>query len=102
GQAEYARIPYADIGPIKVSSHLRDEQVLFLSDIFPTGYMAAENCAIEPGDTVAVWGCGPVGLFAIKSAFLLGAGGVIAIDRFPDRLRMASERCGALTLNYEE
>jgi len=102
GQAEYARVPFADVGPIKVPAHLSDEQVLFLSDIFPTGYMAAEQCNIKAGDTIAVWGCGPVGLFAIKSAFLLGAGRVIAIDRFPDRLRMASERCGALTLNYEE
>ena len=83
GQAEYARVPFADIGPIKVPESLQDEQVLFLSDIFPTGYMAAENCDIQPGDTVAVWGCGPVGQFAIKSAWLLGAERVIAIDRFP-------------------
>jgi threonine dehydrogenase-like Zn-dependent dehydrogenase len=76
--------------------------VLFLSDIFPTGYMAAENCAIEPGDTVAVWGCGPVGLFAIKSAYLLGAGRVIAIDRFPERLRMAREKCRAEVIDYSE
>jgi threonine dehydrogenase-like Zn-dependent dehydrogenase len=102
GQAEYARVPYADVGPIKIPDGLSDEQVLFLSDILPTGYMAAEACGIKPGDTVAVWGCGPVGLFAIKSAFLLGAERVIAIDRFPDRLRMAGERCGAQTLNYEE
>src|SRR5213076_705297 len=102
GQAEYARVPYADVGPLKIPDGLEDEQVLFLSDIFPTGYMAAENCNIQPGDTVAVWGCGPVGLFAIKSAYLLGAGRVIAIDRFPDRLRMAAEKCGAVTLNYEE
>ncbi len=102
GQAEYARIPFADVGPIKVPAHLTDEQVLFLSDIFPTGYMGAENCSIKPGDTVAVWGCGPVGLFAIASAYLLGAERVIGIDRFPERLRKAREQCKALTLNYEE
>jgi len=102
GQAEYVRVPFADVGPLKVPGHLTDEQVLFLTDIFPTGYMAAEQCNIKSGDTVAVWGCGPVGLFAIKSAYLLGAGRVIAIDRFPDRLRMAAEKCGAVTLNYEE
>jgi threonine dehydrogenase-like Zn-dependent dehydrogenase len=101
GQAEFARIPYADVGPIQVPAHLSDEQVLFLSDIFPTGYMAAENCAIKPGDTIAVWGCGPVGLFAIASAFLLGAERVIAIDRFEERLRKAREDCNAETLNYE-
>src|SRR5581483_10403218 len=102
GQAEYARVPFADVGPIKISNGLSDEQVLFLSDIFPTGYMAAEACDIGPDDTVAVWGCGPVGLFAIKSAFLLGAARVIAIDRFPDRLRMAREQCGAESIDYEE
>ena len=102
GQAEYARIPFADVGPIKVPSHLSDEQVLFLSDIFPTGYMAAENCGIEPGDTIAVWGCGPVGLFAIASAFLLGAERVVAIDRFEERLRKARDECKAETLNYEK
>jgi threonine dehydrogenase-like Zn-dependent dehydrogenase len=102
GQAEYARVPYADIGPIKIPSDLSDEQVLFLSDILPTGYMAAENCDIEPGDVVAVWGCGPVGQFAIQSAYLLGASRVIAIDRFPERLRMAREQSKAETLNYEE
>ena len=102
GQAEYARIPFADVGPIKVPAHLTDEQVLFLSDIFPTGYMAAENCAIKPGDTIAVWGCGPVGLFSIASAFLLGAERVIAIDRFGERLKKAREHCHAETLNYEE
>src|SRR3954451_17662871 len=89
GQAEYARVPFANVGPIKVPDELTDEQVLFLSDILPTGYMAAENCNIHPGDTVAVWGCGPVGLFAIQSAFLLGAERVIAIDRFEYRLAMA-------------
>src|SRR5689334_5747749 len=102
GQAEYARVPYADVGPLKIPEGLDDEQVLFLSDIFPTGYMAAENCDIKPGDTVAVWGCGPVGQFAIVSAYLLGAERVIAIDRFPERLRMAREQAGAETVNYEE
>lgn len=103
GQAEYARVPFADVGPIKVDSSLTDEQVLFLSDIFPTGYMGADLCDIKPGDVIAVWGCGPVGQFAITSARLLGAERVIAIDRFPYRLRMASERAGATdTLNYED
>ncbi len=102
GQAEYARVPYADVGPLKVPEDLTDDQVLFLSDIFPTGYMAAENCGIQPGDTIAVWGCGPVAQFAIKSAYLLGAERVIAIDRFEYRLRMAREKAGAETLNYEE
>ena len=101
GQAEYARVPFADVGPIKVPDNLKDEQVLFLSDIFPTGYMAAENCNIQPGDVIAVWGAGPVGQFAIKSAFLLGAERVIAIDRFPYRLDFA-RRSGAEVLNYEE
>ncbi|HWE63977.1 MAG TPA: zinc-dependent alcohol dehydrogenase [Chloroflexota bacterium] len=102
GQAEYARVPYADVGPLKIPDGLADEQVLFLSDIFPTGYMAAEHCDIRPGDVIAVWGCGPVAQFAIKSAFLLGAERVIAIDRFEYRLRMAREQSGAETLNYEE
>jgi threonine dehydrogenase-like Zn-dependent dehydrogenase len=102
GQAEYARVPFADVGPIKIPEELSDEQVLFLSDIFPTGYMGADMCNIQGGDTIAVWGCGPVGLFAIKSAFLLGAERVIGIDRFPERLRMAREKAGAETLNYEE
>ena len=102
GQAEYARVPFADVGPIKVPDGLTDEQVLFLSDVFPTGYMAAENCRIRPGDTVAVWGCGPVGQFAIKSARLLGADRVIAIDRYPGRLRMAETQSGAEVLNYED
>ncbi len=101
GQAEYARVPFADFGPLKIENGFTDEQVLFLSDIFPTGYMAAENCDLQGDDTVAVWGCGPVGQFAIKSCFLLGAGRVIAIDRFPERLRMAREQ-GAETINYEE
>jgi threonine dehydrogenase-like Zn-dependent dehydrogenase len=102
GQAEYARVPFADVGPIKIPDGLADEQVLFLSDIFPTGYMGAEMCNIQPGDTIAVWGCGPVGQFAMKSAYLLGAERVIGIDRFPERLRMAREKTGAETLNYEE
>jgi threonine dehydrogenase-like Zn-dependent dehydrogenase len=102
GQAEYVRVPFADVGPIKVPDNLSDEQVLFLSDIFPTGYMAAENCNIQPGDVVAVWGCGPVGQFAIKSAYLLGAERVIAIDRFEYRMRIARDRAAAETINYEE
>ncbi|MGE0451641.1 MAG: zinc-dependent alcohol dehydrogenase [Vicinamibacterales bacterium] len=102
GQAEYARVPFADVNPLKVPAELTDEQVLFLSDIFPTGYMAAEACGIQPGDVVAVWGCGPVGQFAIKSAYMLGAERVIAIDRFPYRMRIARERAGADTINYEE
>jgi threonine dehydrogenase-like Zn-dependent dehydrogenase len=101
GQAEYARVPFADVGPIKVPEGLDDDQVLFLSDIFPTGYMAAEMCDIKPGDTIAVWGCGPVGQFSIRSAFLLGAERVIAIDRFPERLQMALDG-GAEPINYEE
>ncbi|MEA2731083.1 MAG: hypothetical protein QOF70_5558 [Acetobacteraceae bacterium] len=99
GQAEYLRVPFADVGPIKVPEGLTDEQVLFLSDIFPTGYMAAEFCNIQPGDTIAIWGCGPVGQFAIRSAFLLGAEQVIAIDSVPERLLMARE-AGALTLDF--
>lgn len=102
GQAEYARVPFADVGPIKIPEGLSDEQVLFLTDVLPTAYMAAENCNIQPGDVVAVWGCGPVGQFAIKSATMLGAGRVIAIDRFPERLRMAREASGVETLDYEE
>jgi threonine dehydrogenase-like Zn-dependent dehydrogenase len=101
GQAEYARVPFADVGPIKVPNHLTDEQVLFLSDVFPTGYMGAEMCDIKPGDTIAIWGCGPIGQFSIRSAFLLGAERVIAIDQVPERLQMA-ERGGAETINYEE
>jgi threonine dehydrogenase-like Zn-dependent dehydrogenase len=102
GQAEYVRVPFADVGPIKIPESLSDEQVLFLSDIFPTGYMAAENCNIQPGDTVAVWGCGPVGQFAIKSAYMLGAERVIAIDHIPERLRMAEIEGKAETLNFED
>ncbi|HEY4671308.1 MAG TPA: zinc-dependent alcohol dehydrogenase [Gemmatimonadaceae bacterium] len=103
GQAEYARVPFADVGPLKVPSDLTDDQVLFLSDIFPTGYMGAEMCGIKRGDTIAVWGCGPVGQFAIASARLLGAETVIAIDRIPYRLKIAREGAGAdITINYEE
>jgi threonine dehydrogenase-like Zn-dependent dehydrogenase len=101
GQAEYLRVPYADVGPIKVSSDLTDEQVLFLSDIFPTGYMAAEFCDIKPGDTIAIWGCGPVGQMAIVSALHLGAERVIAIDTVPERLAMARAR-GAETLDFKD
>ena len=102
GQAEYARVPFADVGPLKIESDLTDEQVLFLTDIFPTGYMGAELCDIRPGDVVAVWGAGPVGQFAVSSAVLLGAERVIVIDRIPERLRMAQEHTGAETINYEE
>lgn len=102
GQAEYVRVPFADVGPLKVPDELSDQQVLFLSDILPTGYMAAENCDIQPGDTIAVWGCGPVGLFAMQSAFLLGAERVIGIDRIPERLKLAREQVGAETINYDE
>jgi threonine dehydrogenase-like Zn-dependent dehydrogenase len=102
GQAEYVRVPFADVGPLKVPQHLTDEQVLFLSDIFPTGYMAAENCNIQPGDTVAVWGCGPVGLFCIKSAFLLGAERVIAIDDVEGRLQKARDQGQAEVVNFSK
>jgi threonine dehydrogenase-like Zn-dependent dehydrogenase len=103
GQAEYLRVPHADVSPVKIENDsLSDEQVLFLSDIFPTGYMAAENADIEEGDTVAVWGCGPVGQFAIQSAWMFGAGRVIAIDRVPDRLRMAEEKGKAEVINFEK
>ena len=102
GQAQYARVPFADVGPIKIDNDLPDEKVLFLSDIFPTGYMGAEMCDIKPGDVIAVWGAGPVGLLAMASANLLGAAKVIAIDRFDYRLRRAREQTGAETLNYEE
>jgi threonine dehydrogenase-like Zn-dependent dehydrogenase len=102
GQAEYVRVPYVDTNHLKVSdTGLSDEQVLFLSDIFPTGYMAAENCNIQPGDTVAVWGAGPVGQMAIRSAFLLGAERVLAIDHFPGRLKMA-EKAGAEIIAFDE
>jgi threonine dehydrogenase-like Zn-dependent dehydrogenase len=99
GQAEYLRVPFADVGPIKVPDGLSDEQVLFLSDIFPTGYMAADFCAIKPEDTIAIWGCGPVGQMAIRSAFLLGAGRVLAIDTIPERLALARQ-AGARTLDF--
>jgi threonine dehydrogenase-like Zn-dependent dehydrogenase len=99
GQAEYLRVPFADTGPLKIPNGLSDETVLFLSDIFPTGYMAAEFCNIQPGDTIAIWGCGPVGQFAIRSAFLLGAERVIAIDTVPERLDMARV-AGAQTLDF--
>ena len=102
GQAEYLRVPFADIGPLKVPEGLPDEKVLFLSDIFPTGYFAAENAGIEAGDTVAVWGAGPVGQFAIQSAWMLGAGRVIAIDRVAERLRMAGEYGRAETIDFDE
>src|SRR5438128_5285985 len=91
GQAQYVRVPFANVGPLKIENDLPDEKVLFLSDIFPTGYMAAENAEIEPGDTVAIWGCGPVGQMTIQSAWMFNAGRVIAIDRVPERLQMAKE-----------
>ena len=102
GQAEYVRVPFADVGPIKIPDDLSDEQVLFLSDIFPTGYMAAENCQITPGDTVAIWGCGPVGQFTIQSAWMLGAGRVIAIDEVPERLQMARQQGRAETIDFSK
>jgi threonine dehydrogenase-like Zn-dependent dehydrogenase len=101
GQAEYVRVPYSDVGPLVVPDGIEDEKVLFLSDILPTGWMAAVNCDIEPGDVVAVWGCGPVGLFAVQSALLLGAHRVIAIDHHPQRLALA-RKLGAETLDFEE
>jgi threonine dehydrogenase-like Zn-dependent dehydrogenase len=101
GQAEYLRVPFADVGPMKVPNNLTDEQVLFLSDIFPTGYMAAEFSNIQEGDTIAIWGCGPVGQMAIRSAFLLGAERVIAIDTVPERLDLA-RASGALRLNFKK
>jgi len=100
GQAEFVRVPFADVGPYKVPAGLPDDKVLFLTDIFPTGYMAAEQAGIEPGDTVAVWGAGPVGLFAMKSAWMLGAGRVIAIDRVPERLALAASHCKAETIDF--
>src|SRR5918995_444718 len=101
GQAQYVRVPFADVGPIKIPDGVTDEQVLFLSDILPTGYQAAEACDIQPGDTIAIWGCGPVGQMAIRSAVLLGAKQVIAIDRVPERLDMARAG-GAITINFDE
>ncbi|RKG62560.1 glutathione-dependent formaldehyde dehydrogenase [Corallococcus sp. AB011P] len=100
GQAEYVRVPYADVGPLKIPDGLTEDQVLFLTDIFPTGYMAAENCEMEKGDTVAVWGCGPVGQFAIQSAWMLGAGRVIAIDHVPERLALAKSWGKAETIDF--
>src|ERR687886_847801 len=102
GQAEYVRVPFADVGPLKIENGFTDEQVLFLSDILPTGYMGAEMCDIKAGDVIAVWGAGPVGQFAAASAKMLGAERVIVIDRFEYRLRIARERAGAEPLNYEE
>src|SRR5689334_7047257 len=102
GQAQYVRVPFADVGPLKIPDGVPDDKVLFLSDIFPTGYMAAENCDIKPGDVVAIWGCGPVGQMAIKSARLLGAERVIAIDTVPERLRMAADSGLAEVINYAE
>lgn len=102
GQAQYARVPFADVGPIKIENDLPDEKVLFLSDIYPTGYMGAENGHIQPGDNVAIWGAGPVGLFAAASAYMMGAGRVFVIDRFPERLKLAREYCGAITIDYSE
>ncbi|WP_174625770.1 zinc-dependent alcohol dehydrogenase [Candidatus Methylobacter favarea] len=102
GQAEYLRVPFADVGPFKIPPGIADEKVLFLSDIFPTGYMAAENCGIEAGDTVAIWGCGPVAQFAIKSAWMFGAGRVIAIDNVPERLKMAEQQGKAETVNFDD
>lgn len=101
GQAEYVRVPFSDVGPIKVPEDMEDDEVLFLSDILPTGWMAAENCEIEEGDTVAVWGCGPVGLFAIQSALIMGAHQVIAIDHYPHRLELAKQ-LGAKVINFRD
>ena len=101
GQAEAVRVPFADVGPMKVPEEMTDEQVIFLSDIFPTGYQAAENCGLEGGETVAVWGAGPVGLFAIKSALMLGAEHVIAIDQVPERLKLAAE-AGATPVDFSK
>ncbi len=102
GQAEYLRVPFADVGPLKIPDGIPDEKVLFLSDAFPTGYMAAENAQIEPGDTVAIWGMGPVGQFAVKSAWMLGAGRVVAIDCVPERLEMAEKEGKAEIINFED
>jgi threonine dehydrogenase-like Zn-dependent dehydrogenase len=102
GQAQYVRVPFADVGPLKITDGVRDEQALFLSDILPTAYMAAENCLMQPGDTIAIWGCGPVGLLAIQCAWMLGAGRVIALDHIADRLQMARERTKAEVLDYHD
>jgi len=101
GQAEYVRVPYADVGPVKIPDDLSAEKALFLTDILPTGYQAAKNCNLQNGDVVAVWGCGPVGQFAIQSAYMLGAQRVIAIDRVPERLELARRHSAAIALNYE-
>ena len=101
GQAEYVRVPFADVGPFKIENGFRDEQVLFLTDILPTGYMAVENGNIQPGDTVAIWGCGPVGQLAIQSAWTFNPARVIAIDRYPERLEMAEKYGRAEVINYE-
>lgn len=101
-QAEYVRVPFADVGVVKVPKELPDEKLLFISDAIPTGYMGAELCDIQPGDTVAVWGCGAVGQFAMISAYMMGAEKVIAIDRFPERLQLAKEYAKAEVINYEE
>ncbi len=101
GQAEYVRVPYSDVGPIVVPDHLEDDKVLFLSDILPTGWMGAENAEIQPDDTVAVWGCGPVGLFAVQSALVMGASKVIAIDHYPNRLQLAKQM-GAETIDFRK
>lgn len=102
GQAEYVRVPFGDVGPKKLSPSISDEQAVFLADVLPTGYMAAENCQIEPGDTVAVWGCGPVGLMSMKSAWWFGAGRVIGIDRFPERLALAEKFAQVETIDYSQ
>lgn len=102
GQAQYVRVPFADVGPIKIESGIEDEKVLFLSDIYPTGYQGAENANIQPGDNVAIWGAGPVGLFAAASAYMLGAGKVFVIDRFSERLALARDYCGATVINYAD
>ncbi|WP_031552011.1 zinc-dependent alcohol dehydrogenase [Parvularcula oceani] len=101
GQAEYVRVPFSDVGPLVVPDHLEDDKVLFLTDILPTGWMAADNADIEPEDTVAVWGCGPVGLFAVQSALLMGAHKVIAIDHYPHRLELA-KKLGAETIDFQK
>ncbi|MBZ5713909.1 zinc-dependent alcohol dehydrogenase [Nannocystis pusilla] len=102
GQAEYVRVPFADINHVKIESDLDDEQVLFIGDIFSTGFMAVDVCGVQSGDVVAVWGCGPVGLFALRSAKMLGAERVVAIDRFPERLALAKMKCDAITIDYEK
>jgi len=102
GQAEYVRVPFADVGPIKVPEDVSDEKVLFLSDILPTAYMAVENCNVQPGDTVAIWGCGPVGLLAIRCAWMLGAARVIALDHIQERLQLARQGGKAEVLDYHD